>query len=137
MRLALDLPMPPSVNKAYATTRGGRRILTQAGKDYKRRVATAVAAHCASSPDLVFQETPLSLKICIYTETENKGWSKGKAKNRYKRLDASNRVKLLEDAVFSVLGVDDCLVFNLQVQKIRHTTTPYVSIELTEWKTET
>ena len=128
----LTLPLPPSVNKAYVTTRSGRRILSAAGKEYKRVVASKVAEHCASRPETVFSEVPLSLSIDLHLATENKGWSKGTAKTRYKRIDASNRVKLLEDAFFEVLGVDDSLVFYLCVRKVPHEGEPYAVVNLKE-----
>ena len=129
-KIALRLPFPPSVNKAYVTTRSGRRILSAAGKEYKRDVASAVARHCAANPETTFEERPLSLTIDLHMVTENKGWSKGNTKSRYKRVDASNRVKLLEDALFSVLGVDDSLVFDLHVHKHPYDDEPYAHITL-------
>ena len=129
-QIALRLPFPPSVNKAYVTTRSGRRILSSAGKEYKRDVASAIAHHCAAHPETTFDESPLALTIDLYMVTENKGWSKGNTKSRYKRVDASNRVKLLEDAIFSVLGVDDSLVFDLHVYKHQHDGEPYAHITL-------
>jgi len=40
-----------------------------------------------------------------------------KAKNRYKRVDLSNRVKLLEDSLVTVLGIDDSCFFTLLLRK--------------------
>lgn len=128
--LSIELPFPPSVNKAYVTTRSGRRILSSKGKEYKRSVASIVAKHCADKPSTSIDEVKLELTIKLHMETENKGWSTGKAKTRYKRVDASNRVKLLEDALFSVLGVDDSLVFSLHVEKINCSGDPFTTVEL-------
>jgi len=128
--LDIRLPFPPSVNKAYVTTRSGRRILSAKGKEYKREVARIVAEHCADKPETVLGEVKLELTINLHMRTENKGWSTGKSKNRYKRVDASNRVKLLEDALFSVLGVDDSLVFLLHVEKIESDEEPFTIVQL-------
>ena len=116
----VDLPYPPSVNRAYATTRGGRRLLTAEGKLYKQSIRDVIGQRYSGvTPELSrLGEVPLALTIKLYTRVENKGWSEGKAKNRYKRVDVSNRVKLLEDALFEALGVDDSLVFRLVVEKI-------------------
>lgn len=116
----VDLPYPPSVNKAYATTRSGRRLLTAEGKLYKQSVRDIIGQkYSAITPELArLGKHPLSFSVKLYTRVENKGWSEGKTKNRYKRVDVSNRVKLLEDALFEALGIDDCLVFKLNVEKI-------------------
>lgn len=129
----VDLPFPPSVNRAYATTRGGRRLLTSEGKLYKQSVRDVIGQlYSGATPELArLGEVPLSLTVKLYTCVENKGWSEGKAKNRYKRVDVSNRVKLLEDALFEALGVDDCLVFKLTVEKI-DSDDEYVHINLEE-----
>ena len=135
--ISLRLPFPPSVNKAYVTTRAGRRILSAEGKEYKRVVASTVATYCANRPDAVFDVTPLVLTIHLHMVTENKGWSKGTAKSRYKKVDASNRVKLLEDALFSCIGVDDSLVFDLHVHKISlNDEEPYALVTLSEKEKE-
>lgn len=129
----VDLPYPPSVNKAYATTRSGRRLLTSEGKLYKQSVRDIIGQrYSAVTPELNrLGQHPLSLTVKIYTSVENRGWLEGKAKNRYKRVDVSNRVKLLEDALFEALGVDDCLVFKLTVEKI-DSDNEYVHINLQE-----
>ena len=113
----LDLPMPPSVNKLYATVRG-KRIMTAQGKAVKREIVQLVVAHVATMPDLFRAESRLRLTVDLYfAAVENAGWSKGKAKNRYKRIDVSNRAKLLEDALFSGIGIDDSLIFELIMRK--------------------
>lgn len=134
----LDVPMPISVNKAYVTVRG-RRILSKEGKIYKSTVTTGVAKQlslCTQYTDLVNEETPLKLEITLYLErTENKGYPK-KTKTRYKRVDVSNRVKLLEDALFDALGVDDSSVFSLTITKQDRPTdrdTDYCNLTLSRW----
>jgi len=131
--IEVDLPYPPSVNKAYATTRSGRRLLTSEGKLYKQSIRDVIGQkYSAYTPELSgLGDKPLCLTVKLYTRTENKGWSEGKAKNRYKRVDVSNRVKLLEDALFEALGVDDSLVFRLVVEKI-DSYDEYVHINLQE-----
>jgi Holliday junction resolvase RusA-like endonuclease len=115
--IELDLPMPPSVNKLYATVRG-RRIMTTKGKAVKHEITQLVVKHIASMPDLFHTENKLRLTVDLYfSAVENAGWSKGKAKNRYKRIDVSNRAKLLEDALFLGIGIDDSLIFELIMRK--------------------
>lgn len=130
--IELTLPMPLSVNKAYVSLRN-RRILSKDGKLYKQAVREELGRCYATTPLPSLENTPLSLSIAlVFEDVENKGWSEGKAKNRYKRVDVSNRVKLLEDALFEALGVDDSLIFSLHVTKeagdsphARVTLTPY------------
>ena len=118
-KLSLEFPMPISTNKAYVTTRSGRRILSSKGKVYKQQVKDIIGQKLALSPNIV-PEGPLHLKILLlFLEVENKGWSTGKAKNRYKKIDVSNRVKLLEDAICESLGIDDSMFFSLTVRKRR------------------
>lgn len=115
--IELDLPMPPSVNKLYATVRG-RRIMTTKGKAVKHEITQLVVKHIASMPELFRDEKQLRLTVDLYfSAVENKGWSSGKAKTRYKRIDVSNRAKLLEDALFSGVGIDDSLIFELIMRK--------------------
>ena len=112
--------MPMTVNKAYANIKG-RKVLSKEGKIYKSRVTSTLAKELALCSgifdDLIIPNTPLYMSISLFfSTTENKGWP-NKAKSRYKRVDVSNRVKLLEDATFDALGVDDSAVFSLTVSK--------------------
>lgn len=132
------VPMPISVNKAYVTIRG-RRALSKEGKIYKSAVTTGVAKQlslCSDFTDLINDQTALKLEITLYLErTENKGYP-NKTKTRYKRVDVSNRVKLLEDALFDALGVDDSIVFSLIVTKQTRPTDrddDYCDLTLSRW----
>ena len=130
--IELDLPMPPSVNKLYATVRG-RRIMTTKGKAVKHEITQLVVKHIASMPDLFRSERKLRLTVDLYfAAVENAGWSKGKAKNRYKRIDVSNRAKLLEDALFSGIGIDDSLIFELIMRKHATDSEEYCHVKLEE-----
>lgn len=132
--IALNLPMPPSVNKLYATVRG-RRIMTPKGKAIKHEITQLVVKHIASMPKLFAEERPLRLTVDLYfSAIENAGWSKGKAKSRYKRIDVSNRAKLLEDALFSGLGVDDSLIFELVMRKHATQGEEYCHVILEEYE---
>lgn len=130
--IAIELPLPPSANKAYASLRN-RRILTAEGKLFKQQVRDLFGQAYATRPLPELQDHALALDITLTFEAvENAGWSKGTAKNRYKRVDVSNRLKLLEDAIFSALGVDDSLIFSLTVRKQAGTPASFVRIRLEE-----
>lgn len=130
--IELDLPMPPSVNKLYATVRG-RRIMTTKGKAVKHEITQLVVKHVASMPELFCTENKLRLTVDLYfSAVENSGWSKGLTKSRYKRVDVSNRAKLLEDALFSGIGVDDSLIFELIMRKHATDGKEYCHVKLEE-----
>lgn len=46
----------------------------------------------------------------IFTKTKG-------AKNRYKKWDVSNRVKVLEDAICESIGIDDSQIVHLEIEK--------------------
>lgn len=118
MDISFALPLPPTVNHAYATVKG-RRILTTVGRVYKRSVIEIIVREIDTITDGFWTQcAPMSLEIeLFFPELENKGWSSGKSKSRYKQIDASNRVKLIEDAVSEALGVDDRHFFDVIVRK--------------------
>ena len=118
-QVEIDLPgVPPSTNRLYFT-RNGRRRLSDEGKRYKRKIAMKVAKEfpCVGPFE---NSDAFSLTIELHMEVLTR--SKG-AKNRYKRFDVSNRVKVLEDAICESLGIDDSQVMELRICKM-HTTDP-------------
>lgn len=98
----LHVPVPPSTNTAYATVHG-RRVLTRDGRDYK----ASVTARCSPWG----RESWLTMTITITMPLMFKN-------GRVRKFDASNRIKLLEDAVCEGLGLDDCWVRKLTVEKV-------------------
>ena len=120
--LVYSFPLPPSVNTLYFNNGHGRSLSTE-GRAYKARVIGAIVS---SAQTHQFPDDPalkglkrLGLEISLYLEeVENAGWP-GKAKSRYKRVDASNRVKVLEDAVSEALGLDDSCFFQVTVRRGR------------------
>ena len=108
--------MPPSLNKLYFTMRG-KRVLSAEGRRVKALVQSRVTQEAAHLPEMG-ESVPLTLTVYLYfCKLENAGWSTGKTKNRYKRVDVDNRAKLLKDAVAAGLGLGDHLVFKLIIEK--------------------
>jgi len=105
MPLHFKLPfLPPSVNHAYFQ-KGNRRILTAKGKKFKVEVKTHIARNCPHVLDFFNREDPYTIIFSLYFEAVH---TVGKtAKSRYKKIDVSNRVKLLEDALTDACGHDD------------------------------
>ena len=110
--------LPPSTNRLYINARG-RRVLSSDGKKYKRKIAMQVAQEFPEvGPFENSDAFSLEIELCFEVLTRSKT-----AKNRYKRFDVSNRVKVLEDALCESLGIDDSQVMMLCVTKT-HTTDP-------------
>jgi Holliday junction resolvase RusA-like endonuclease len=109
----------PSSNGAYTNHPKLGRILTRKGRDFLN------VAHASLTAQMLQQrwgslpsDVPLRMSYVFYmTGLLTKGWPK-QAKNRYKRVDLSNRIKLVEDAVMRALGCDDSQVFELHLQKV-------------------
>jgi Holliday junction resolvase RusA-like endonuclease len=102
-----SIPMPPSVNAIYFT-RGKNRVLTTLGKTYKEDVKAIIIQHIMSTQQVEeFKNIPMILHLTFYfSQIENKNYQK--SGNRFKRIDVSNRIKILEDAISETIGVDDC-----------------------------
>lgn len=116
--LDIELPMPPSVNKLYYV-RNGRKALSSEGRALKEQMRAAIVLSSASSAaasDL--ENVPLQLELTFFfEELENRGWSQKKTQTRYKKVDVSNRVKLVEDAVCEALGIDDSVFMSIHLSK--------------------
>lgn len=130
MMLYISLPgLPPSVNKAYfeqvVLKQMGKksklvpvRTLTTEGRAYKKEVVAHIVQNHGLEMHWVKPNMPLGLAIRVhFPQVENSGWPKD-AQSRYKKVDATNRVKLLEDAVVQALGVDDSQFMQASVTKV-------------------
>lgn len=101
--------VPPSVNHAYITVRN-KRILTKDGQKYKNETKTFIARNYPSQLTIFSKERQYAVLVRV-TLLEDavlcKGFATGKVEGRYKKLDATNRIKLLEDALAEAAGIDD------------------------------
>lgn len=116
--MKINLPyMPPSSNNAYTNLRGGGRVLSEKGKSFKLSSTAYILAH--HSNELMKMDRTKKYKVSFvfyFEQLETKGWPKT-AKDRYKPLDLSNRVKLVEDALKDATGVDDKNTFAMYTEK--------------------
>lgn len=115
--MRLTLPFPPSANHAWSTNRQGKRFLSKAGAAFKLRVKAAVlqVAHASH----LGREESLRLTIELYGPFSlffSTTWPE-EAQHRHKQLDISNRIKLLEDAVFEALGLNDSQVSKIIIER--------------------
>lgn len=119
--ISVAVPLfPPSVNNAYFTRMarpkgaptGARpvpmRVLTNEGRRFKREFKTWLAKN---HPEVLsfFSSKDGEYSICAvlyFDELYNKSWPK-EAKTRHKKIDASNYMKVLEDALVEACGHDD------------------------------
>lgn len=117
------LTMPPTSNNIYIKRPGGGRMLSSEARTWRTRSVKELTRQAnlgflkALDPNQMY-----FLVLHFYFERViNKGWNefytrgikKGqrKAETKWKKIDTSNRVKLAEDTVKIVTGVDDCATF--------------------------
>lgn len=135
MRIRLVLDVPPTDNKIYINNGFGGRTLSSDARKYKRSVKHAVARAsvlCQSDEHFV-ANVEYEAFLHLYLErVENKGWAKGKTPNRYKRIDTTNRQKLVLDAVMEGIGIDDCHIFRVVMRKKCSQTEPRLVITIRE-----
>jgi Holliday junction resolvase RusA-like endonuclease len=114
--------IPPSVNHAYFH-KGKMRILTSKGKKFKAEVKTYLAKNCQEFLAFFEPNVPYSLLLNFNVAKDDlyfKTWPES-AKTRYKTWDASNLIKLMEDAICAACAHDDkqhmIVVASKQVKK--------------------
>tara|TARA_B100000131_G_scaffold304437_1_gene329451 strand:+ start:1346 stop:1798 length:453 start_codon:yes stop_codon:yes gene_type:complete len=112
-KIAFEFPeLPVSVNALYFH-KGGRRILSAAGRRFKNKFIAERGG--ASEWDLMsFEadpEAPYQLHIWFYMPSEsiyNRTYGKDKRiKSPFKDVDTSNMIKLVEDCISSLVGIRD------------------------------
>lgn len=116
--------LPISTNAAYMTIpkRTGKktiplRVLTPEGRAYKTETKAYFAQKYPTELKIFVPDKPFGIHIqLLVANLQNKGWPQ-KADTRYKRLDASNRVKLLEDVLVEASGVDDSQFLTVAITK--------------------
>jgi Holliday junction resolvase RusA-like endonuclease len=112
--------VPPSLNSAYTTILKGRRplrILTKDARRYKEETKAHLLQEYPAELTKFVKDRAYLLVARFQLRVQNKGWP-GKAKSRYKKLDASNRLKLLEDVLAEVTDTDDSQNLVTIIQKI-------------------
>jgi hypothetical protein len=118
--------LPISTNVAYFTLTVGRgkhkitkRVLTKEGRAYKTETTAYIVQHYAQQLTIFKPNTPYGyiVQLC-FPELVNKTYPE-KAQTRYKKLDATNRSKLLEDAFSEAFGVDDSVFLSTRYDKVQ------------------
>lgn len=137
MWIVLEGVSPISINAAYSGM--GHRFLTKAGKHFEDAMKAATAKAVLELPqkwqdveDCVYKNMgSIDLTIWLYfADLYNPAWvpggsmTKGGAKGSapvirspFKKKDASNYIKLIEDAIVKGTGIDDSCFTDVSVKK--------------------
>lgn len=113
--------IPPSVNKLYFS-RQGRRILSSEGRAWKNRFVQQRGGLSIQECEIdVEPDDEFCLELTFFFPREKiyaKGWGKDKrCKSPFKRMDVSNLIKLAEDSLSELLGLDDRANFKVIAEK--------------------
>lgn len=107
-RLSMTLPVPPSINRQYATV-NGRRLLSSAGRAYKTEVGQQVWIALSQSPVRAslmnqLQSGLLALSIRFFFTSAM-------------RRDVDGGLKIAQDALCEGLGVNDNRIVETHLYK--------------------
>jgi hypothetical protein len=104
----MEIPwLPPSANNAYFTLPKGIRVLTPKAKKFKAESATHLIRTYSKELMMFEQNKPYGVAITFTLPTMLNATWPDKAATRYKKIDTTNRVKLVEDVLAEVTNVDD------------------------------
>ena len=122
MEFEFIFPYPPATNTLYSNNKFGRRILSNAGKNYKmtvhRKAIDVLGLHTFD------KSTIFTMYIELYSSFYNK------SNGEVKRTDVDGRTKALQDGLYDAIGTDDKHVFVQNVHKCHFTGEPFVYIRL-------
>jgi Holliday junction resolvase RusA-like endonuclease len=123
--------LPPSSNQIYVRHPQGKgRVLSDKARTFKIKAMRAVQKQGRVALLQLKQNVPYELTLAIFFEqVEVKSSSTG---SRYKKIDLSNQVKLIEDTVAKAVGVDDCHNFRLLLEKHCDPENPGIYVKLRE-----
>ena len=120
-QLSLTLPIPPSINKHYATV-NGRRLLSSAGRAYKAAVGRQVWLALAQSPARVslmerLQSRSLAFSVRFFFTTAL-------------RRDLDSGLKITQDAICEGLGINDNRIVETHLYKTVDKLHPRIEVSL-------
>jgi crossover junction endodeoxyribonuclease RusA len=120
-RLSLTLPVPPSINRQYATV-NGRRLLSSTGRAYKTQVGQQVWIALAQSPARAslmtqLQSGSLALSIRFFFTSAL-------------RRDIDGGLKIAQDALCEGLGVNDNRIVETHLYKDVDKARPRIEVSL-------
>ena len=109
--------LPPSVNEMYTyTTRGPRPSAKM--KKFKAEANSEILRQINFSDEPLVKDVAYRLQLDFFMPALfNKGFP-SKAKTRFKRRDVTNLVKVFEDVLCAVYGIDDCQFIEVALKKL-------------------
>lgn len=108
--------LPPSSNQIYVKHPTGKgRVLSDKARTFKIKAMRAIQKAGRVALLQLKQNVPYELTLSVFFEAVEVKQSKTGA--RYKKMDLSNVIKLIEDTVAKAVGVDDCHNFRLRLEK--------------------
>lgn len=109
--------LPPSVNEMYVyTTRGPRPSAKM--KKFKAAANSEILKQINFSDEPLKKDVAYRLQLDFFMPSlYNKGYP-SKAKTRFKRRDVTNLVKVFEDLICKVYGIDDCQFTEVVLKKL-------------------
>ena len=120
--------VPPSSNHLYSGKT--RRFITKAGKAYKNRTRSELAQQWINEQQPSVEDAHmLILRFFLPAVLNGTFGKKGGATTRFKRIDLSGLIKIVEDVVVEVTGADDAANLALVPMKLQ-SDDPRVEIEL-------
>ena len=114
--------LPVSVNKLY-TVRGGRKILTGAGRKFKNTFKQSMGG-CSVRELMSFEADPenaYELTLWFFVPKDKLYFEKygtdGRIKSPFKDMDATNLIKIAEDCIADLVGLRDRNNFSVSAHK--------------------
>lgn len=129
LKLSLVTELPPTDNHIYFNLPGGGRALTKKAKQFKARVKEQTALTAVRNTLPFREHIPYKATITLYVKLYTKGWPKT-AKWKYRKMDATNRTKLILDAITEAVGVDDRHITEVELAKREEANPDNVRVEI-------
>ncbi len=128
--------LPPTSNNAYFN-RGKYRVLTKVGEKYKNETTAHLAQHYRKEL-MIFKPNVGFMLIFRFWSSGlyNKNYKPDGKANRYKKFDGANLLKLLEDCLAKVGGIDDSQTLTSMWQKKLATSEAEEKTEIWAWNLE-
>lgn len=117
MNLKVWVPfLPPSSNNIYVTHPQGKgRVLSTQARTFKVKAMRVIQQEGRVAFLKMQSNIPYRLDLIVFFEqVEYKHSEKG---SRYKKIDLSNQIKLIEDTVAEATGIGDEHNFKLRLEK--------------------
>ena len=108
--------LPPSSNQIYVRHPTGKgRILSDKARAFKIKAMRAIQKSGRVAFLNLRQNVPYELTLAVFFDTVEV--AKSTKGSRYKKIDLSNQVKLIEDTTAAAVGLDDSHNFRLVLEK--------------------